>query len=541
MEGIDLRTLGAANAFTLEKIAEAGGLTNEGVAALVKQYAGDEVNAYLPKSEIAKEVSMMEQSLNYKKSVNLFNPSAIEDGQLASGGGLTTQDKYSTSDYIDVSDGVGKTIYFTYASSADVDVKTRPETAIESYAFYDKDKNLLSVGIGKWVKTVAVPEGAIYMRFTAQTDRMTNYFYMAQYEKTNYEAYYDPYYEPVDEIAQNACNTLLSAMPVLPPTYYQVGGTAPRLYLQNLLYTDAKNTTFTRRGWGIMKDRYIEMSNPTAGSSYWTEFTAKNRNSEQSVCSTNKITVISALADAHADEEIKVLAIGDSTTAHGYIMAELINLCEKDGITLTSLGTISKSVKDADDNTRAFVIEGRSGWATYDYLATESFNGNTNAFLNNGAFDFSNYMTANSVDTPDWVFIQLGINDTWRPMNNTNTLDNIKTMIDSIHAYNADIKIGVALVLPPYLGEGTTQSALIDHVLRLNINKSLIDGLTDIDNVYLVPINCYLDTIYGFTLSDVSIGGRISATIKTASDVTHPSAEGYHQIADAYHAFIKCN
>ncbi len=47
MVGIDTKTLGAAQAYTEEKIKEAGGMTSEGVAALVKEYTGTEVNAYL--------------------------------------------------------------------------------------------------------------------------------------------------------------------------------------------------------------------------------------------------------------------------------------------------------------------------------------------------------------------------------------------------------------------------------------------------------------------------------------------------------------
>lgn len=530
---MDIFTLNAAKAY-----AEQLALGGKGLQETVET----KVNEYLANSDITNEISMVADSLQYKESKNLFNPSTIEAGQLTNTGGIAAQENYSTSDFINVSDGVGKTIYFSYASSAEVTAEKRVESAMESYAFYDSDKKLITASIGSWKKSVTVPTNACYLRITGQTSRLTTLFFVAQYDKiTDYEAYYEPYYVKVDTIAKNACNSLLSAAPVLPPKYYQVGGTAPRLYMQNLMYTDIKNVLFTQRGWGLLKDRYIELSNPTAGQSYWTEFTAKNRNEEQTQCSVNKVPVVSASKTAHNGESIKILAIGDSTTAHGYIMAELINLCEKDSITVTSLGTISKSVADADGNTRNFKIEGRSGWATYDYLATESFNGNTNAFLNNGAFDFSNYISANSIDTPDWVFIKLGINDTWRPMNSTTTLDNLKAMIESIHAYNADIKIGIALVLPPYLGEGTTQAALKDHVLRLNINKTLIDGLQNMANVYLIPINCYLDTSYGFTLSDVAIGGRISTTIRTASDVTHPSPEGYYQIADAYYAFLKCN
>ena len=76
--------------------------------------------------------------------------------------------------------------------------------------------------------------------------------------------------------------------------------------------------------------------------------------------------------------------------------------------------------------------EGRAGWSSYDYVDTSSFNNSTNPFLNNGTFDFNYYITQNSIDTPDWVFLQVGINDTWRPMNNTTTVENLQTIINSI-------------------------------------------------------------------------------------------------------------
>lgn len=54
MAGVDKLTLGAANAFAIKKVEEAGGMTNEGVAALVKDTVGVEMTAYLDKYEFGK-------------------------------------------------------------------------------------------------------------------------------------------------------------------------------------------------------------------------------------------------------------------------------------------------------------------------------------------------------------------------------------------------------------------------------------------------------------------------------------------------------
>ena len=48
---MDYKTLSMAQAYTEEKIKEAGEMTSEGVAELVKEYTGTEVNAYLAEDE----------------------------------------------------------------------------------------------------------------------------------------------------------------------------------------------------------------------------------------------------------------------------------------------------------------------------------------------------------------------------------------------------------------------------------------------------------------------------------------------------------
>ncbi len=51
---MDIFTLNAAKAYARQKIKEAGGMTSEGVADLVKENVGTEINAYLPKNDMAK-------------------------------------------------------------------------------------------------------------------------------------------------------------------------------------------------------------------------------------------------------------------------------------------------------------------------------------------------------------------------------------------------------------------------------------------------------------------------------------------------------
>ena len=186
--------------------------------------------------------------------------------------------------------------------------------------------------------------------------------------------------------------------------------------------------------------------------------------------------------------------------------------------------------------------EGRAGWSSYDYVATSSFNGSTNPFLNNGVFDFNYYITQNSIDTPDWVFLQVGINDGWRNMNGTTIVENLQTMINSIKAYNSNIKIGISLQCPPYLGKYGNNN-LYEHLRRNKDNESVINAFKEQEdnNIYIVPINSNLDAVFNFPMGTTVINSRNSTTIQNCTDDTHPSNSGYYQISDSYYCFLKCN
>lgn len=320
------------------------------------------------------------------------------------------------------------------------------------------------------------------------------------------------------------------------PNFYHVAGSDIRLFLKNIIKSGFSNYAFEKDGLGIMKSRYIDYAPITVPTDYFTRINAYDENGN---VKTKYYMPVKAVAqNAKANNTLKVMMIGDSFIAGGVITSQLVNIAEDGDLTIETIGTISKNVVDSDGQTRSIKIEGRSGWASYDYLHTESFNGSTNAFLNDGVFDFSYYMSSNSLTTPDWVTIQLGVNDTWRPMNGTTTAENIKTIIDSIKAYNASIKIGVALVPSPYLGENHSLNNQIEQAKRFDISTNLIDELSSVSNVYLLPINAVLDSDYGFPTQINSVGDWISASITIPIDETHPSRAGYYQIADEYLAAL---
>lgn len=144
-------------------------------------------------------------------------------------------------------------------------------------------------------------------------------------------------------------------------------------------------------------------------------------------------------------KDCSALVIGDSTVGSwGTMTQAMLDFFAENGKTLTLLGTRGQS----DLNRH----EGRGGWSAKAYCTEETHGDYTNPFLNNGEFDFSYYMTQQGYSTPDFVGIQLGIND----VSNTD-IDDFKTvseqalayekqMIDSILAYDSNIKI---IINPP--------------------------------------------------------------------------------------------
>ena len=320
---------------------------------------------------------------------------------------------------------------------------------------------------------------------------------------------------------------------ITPPKIYGVSNKEVALYLDNITPLKLNNYIIRKvKGTGDLKSRNRIIYNiNTNGWSDKTVLELYNDNGDKIKDLEIPFKIVGDSTNANVTK--KCLFIGDSFIANGSITSELVNLFANDVMNIELLGTKGNGTNKH---------EGRNGWSSYDYVATSNFNNSTNAFLNSGSFDFNYYITQNSIDTPDWVFLQVGINDTWRPMNGTTTTQNLQTMINSIKSFNSNIKIGIALVCPPYLGEYGLNNSY-DHLKRININETIINTFKDkeSENVFIVPINVNLDCIYNFNMTTTTINSRNTETIKKCSDDTHPANSGYYQISDSYYSFLKCN
>lgn len=236
----------------------------------------------------------------------------------------------------------------------------------------------------------------------------------------------------------------------------------------------------------------------------------------------------------------RVLFIGDSLTDADAFTEDLLALFESDGMNVQLIGTLGSG-----ENKN----EGRSGWRAYTYAkcanGTDDLSnlGYSNPFYNpaTSAFDFAYYMECQGYEGVDYVFICLGTNDIARGNHQTDEELTLywNMMIDSIHEYDKDIRIG--LWLPP------TRSLMANRNRQaidssLAINKWLIanyDSRED-ERIYLVPVYLNVDPYHDYKSKEVSVSARNSDfTMVVDSDAVHPARAGYRKIADVMYSYIK--
>lgn len=240
----------------------------------------------------------------------------------------------------------------------------------------------------------------------------------------------------------------------------------------------------------------------------------------------SKTNLIKIVDEQLSNSNISYLAIGDSTTAAGEYTQRLIDNFDKTNVSITLLGT-QGSVPN--------LHEGRGGWS-YATYQKPIYNTTVNPFYNNltNKFDMKYYMNSNSYSKLNYVTIGLGINGLFACKSNITALqyinemlEDLNIMIDSIHEYNKDIKIGVLVTIPPtedetkfdndYNGVQTLERYKINNILWCN---ELISQYSKRDDVYLIPTNETINCKTGF------------------QNGVHPNESGYNEMGDTIYAWM---
>lgn len=210
------------------------------------------------------------------------------------------------------------------------------------------------------------------------------------------------------------------------------------------------------------------------------------------------------------------------------------------GAPLTS-GTLTKS-------------NGAAGDATIAFSATATAPGNP--FWIGGAVNFPQYLTDNSLATPDWVFIHLGINDVFGQTSDSaassfadSAFTQLDTLITSIKAAGAGIKVGLMIPTPPSADQDSFGANYDTGQTRWRFKRNILIWARQLiakyagqeaSRIYIVPSNTALDTVNNMSrAASAPVNSRSAVTGQRQSNGVHPATSGYQQIGDALWAFLK--
>ena len=154
----------------------------------------------------------------------------------------------------------------------------------------------------------------------------------------------------------------------------------------------------------------------------------------------------------------------------------------------------------------------------------------------------------------DFVDIQFGINDIFPSQSDsasqaiiTKTMLQYEGIIASIHAFDANIKIGILVTIPPSRSEdsfGVDLTGMTRWRYKRNnqlFAKQLILQFSNREGsqIYVVPFNCNLDTVNNMSQASSKANSRTDIMVSRANNAFHPLATGYYQMADTIYYWLK--
>lgn len=393
---------------------------------------------------------------------NLFDGSAVENGKyLNPNGTWETLSNRLVTDYIPVT--VGKKIVTSYATS-DTEGSAVTKSGYSAITCFDSSKTVKTGGNYN-SNGFTVPSGVSYVRITLAKN--ASWYWQVEERDdttpTTYSPYFAPYLsynedfltvqskEAVDklvnkqttlgDLSNNYACALLKGY-----TFRQTVGLSESWYYESCVSPKTPVYIYCGVEYYEAHNDHIAFPNSTALSSangsgykmYDELLNVVDSDTGSAGYGRPRKIVAESLANCSC------LVIGDSTVDQDTMTQNMLDYFTSKSKTLTLLGTLGSG---SNKN------EGRAGWKATDYLTNKTYDGVTNPFYNPNTqtFDFSYYMTNQGYSAPDFVVLQLGINDlynygvsaiepTWLA---------IKAMIDSILSYNNSIKILLNLPTVP--------------------------------------------------------------------------------------------
>ena len=144
-------------------------------------------------------------------------------------------------------------------------------------------------------------------------------------------------------------------------------------------------------------------------------------------------------------------------------------------------------------------------------------------------------MSKNNYDSVDYVFINLGTNDSI-----SNFIEYYHQMIDGISAYNSNIIIGI-WVPAPFATFGGYSHRDNDNQTFLAMKKVIeeFDTVENQDNkIFVIPTHMNINTFYDFGWKEVRYNDVSEETYRVCTDQIH-EVNGYKHVADVIFGYIK--
>lgn len=204
-------------------------------------------------------------------------------------------------------------------------------------------------------------------------------------------------------------------------------------------------------------------------------------------------------------------------------------------------GTLVKNNIGVGDDTITF--------SNFEKVSANPFWNSTTSQL-----DFANYLSVNSLTTPDYVFIQLGVNDVFGLTSDQAVVDFTVTTFTQLDSIITAIKTAmplakIAVVAPPVganqdafgTSYGCGQTAWRYRRNLVTYNKQLYAHYAgkEAQSIYVLGSGVGVDTESNFPTTVKTINSHNSKTEDAQSNGVHPDKSGYDQLSDGLFPFMK--
>lgn len=356
---------------------------------------------------------------------------------------------------------------------------------------------------------------------------------------------------------------------LLPPVIYAVPRIEANLYFDNVvLVLNRRNYAFDLicdKGMQL-DERWTFTPEESDVGEYPLELLVRDESNAVVARGTSTLRVVSFTKNVTGLKTL--LLVGASLTEYSIYPQQLLDLNKRDPYLLLKL--IGSRGPDKGPPRGDLRHEGYSGWTAEAFVTLHGPLSRSGYFkrpetgspfvyeTSPGKYqlDFKRYCEEfNGGQGPDAITIHLIPNDVFNATdeNIDERIDRMLGFYDALiaefHRVRADTRIGVIMTVPPstsqdgfrnYRGTGRqtrwqyrrNQHRALERVLERYAGR-------EADHIYLVPTYVNFDAERGYPTRTAPASARASVTLERVHNGTHPSAEGYHQIADSIYSWLK--